>query len=433
MNAGSKTVFAREVKKLVDLKLFDSAQTLCTLFASQLCAPPPLSSVQAGESVSSSLAEVYEMLADCLLERGEVKRALQTFRQATQQRKSTLGCKYRHQSPISSAEDALLRLKECRCLVLLQDTSALRELEGVPAKFRDTQTHLLLGELYQAGGRRRNAAASYREVLLAAPTALEVVEKLVDLGVEAADILSTLDEAFRYREEGAQGGLSQGWLHSLVAALAHKRSCDHDRSQAHMQKLTAAYPQNAYLLTHMAQLAQECGQAASARSLYSQVRALEPLQVGGMASYGLLLLQEGDSAELSRLTSAVLDCADKDPTGWLLAAMYSSLQGEGESALQLVDKAVRLSPSSSQTYKLKGQLLCTQGSHSQALIAYSQANSLLRDLPSYAGLLRSSLALGRSKEAAGTARQCLAALPRSAQAHVLMGGVFAQAGADSAE
>jgi hypothetical protein len=137
MNVGSKTVFAREVKKLVERKLFNSAETLCSLFVSHLSTQS-----QAGESVSTALAEVFEIRADCLLQKGEDKRALQYFRSAAQQRKSTLGCKYRHRSPVSSAEDARLRLKECRCLVALQDTTAPRDLrdpEGTPAKFRDVK------------------------------------------------------------------------------------------------------------------------------------------------------------------------------------------------------------------------------------------------------------------------------------------------------
>jgi tetratricopeptide (TPR) repeat protein len=225
MNVGSKTVFAKEVKKLVELKLFNSAETLCSLFVSHLSTQS-----QAGESastVSTALAEVYEMLADCLLEKGEVKRALQYFRSATQQRKSTLGCKYRHQSPVSSPEDARLRLKECRCLVALQDTTtALRDLEGIPAKFRDAATHLLLGELYTYAKRGRNAASCYKELLLLTPTATEVIERLVELGVEASEILALLDEAFRYNTHKEELGLTQGWLQGLVAALAHKRNRD---------------------------------------------------------------------------------------------------------------------------------------------------------------------------------------------------------------
>ena len=48
-------------------------------------------------------------------------------------------------------------------------------------------------------------------------------------------------------------------------------------------------------------------------------------------------------------------------------------------------QAVRLDPSFSESFKFKGKLLYSQENYDQSLIAYSQANSVQKDMTSFAG------------------------------------------------
>jgi len=413
----------------MELELYDSVEILCSLYASSL------SSQTQSEPINFILAEAQEVFADALYEKKEVKRALYYYRSASQYRKSNQTFKYRSQTPISSVEDARIRYKECKCMTLLRDYSnALRDLEGIPAKFRDVKISTLLGDLYKIFNRKRNAIIAYKEVLASVPTAVEVIEKLVCLGCDAADILSTLDEAYRYKDCGAL--VSSGWMHSLVAALVHKRNCDYEKSFTQLQKLSSLYPKNSYLLMKTGQNIQESvsRSAEEASALFLQVRQHDPHLVKGMESYGRLLYDAEDAYELSRLVDSVLEsnknmapvAASSASVGWLLAGMYAALKGESESALQLIDKATRLDPAYQEAFKFKGQLHLTQSNADKAIIAYSQASSIQKDLAVYSGLVQANLSLGKQKEAAAAAREAISALPRSSEAYLLLGTVYSQ-------
>lgn len=268
MNVESKRTLIAEVEKLLDLELFDSVETLCSLYVSHLVSVE--FKAPASESVSLILSEIYELLGDALFKRNELKRALHYYRTANHRRKSAHPAKFRAQTVVASAEEAKLKYKECKCLVELRDLStAVKDLESIPAKLRTVQVHLLLGNLYKRTNRRRNAVLAYKEALALTPYAIGVIEHLVELGVEASEILSVLDDAFRYRDSASL--ISDGWLHSLVAALVHKRNHEHEKSFGHLQRLSATYPKNTYLLGHQTHLAIEMDMIDQALTLYKQV------------------------------------------------------------------------------------------------------------------------------------------------------------------
>lgn len=336
MNVDGKRTLIAEVEKLLQLKLYESAETLCSLYVSYLCSVE-FKVAPAGESISFILSEMYELLADALYKKSEFKRALHYYRTASHRRKSAQQPKFRAQPLIFSSEEANLKYKECKCLLDLKDSSsALKGLEGIPAKFRNALVHLLLGSLYKRSNRRHNAITAYKEALALTPYAIEVIQHLVDLGVESSEILATLDDALRYKESASL--ISDGWLHSLVAALVLKRNHEHEKSFGHFQRLGATYPKNTYLLTQQTQLATEMDLPEQAMTLYRQVRKQDTHLVQNVEVFGRLLLLREDAAELSKLTDDVLDACPSAPAGWLLAATFSAVKGEAESALAFIDK-----------------------------------------------------------------------------------------------
>lgn len=60
--------------------------------------------------------------------------------------------------------------------------------------------------------------------------------------------------------------------------------------------------------------------------------------VRGTEVFGRLLFLREETAELSKLTDEVLDASPQAPVGWLLAAMFSAVKGEPDSALAFLDK-----------------------------------------------------------------------------------------------
>jgi tetratricopeptide (TPR) repeat protein len=336
MNFQSKSNLLKEVSKLVELELNDSAEVLCSLFVSHL--GNTLENKQnVAERVSQVYAEVYELMGDAFYLKKEIKRALFYFQSASQRKRSQQGMKYRTQNPVLTVDDARLRYKECKCTVALKDyLSALKELEGVPAKFRDVKTNVLLGNLYKITNRRKSAIAAYKEALALAPTAIEIIEKLVCLGVDAAEIMTTLDDGFRYKE--AAELVADGWLHTLVAGLVNQYKFDNAKSSACFQKLNGIYPKNVYLLSHLASVTFAAEQVDTACTLFRQVRKVDPYVIKDMECFGQALHAKEDSGELSRLADEVLEVAPQRGIGWVLAAMFCSAKGEAESAVEFIDK-----------------------------------------------------------------------------------------------
>lgn len=322
-----------EIDRLIALGLLDSAEALCLFYVSHLNSKDFKS-----DPAGIVLAETYERLGDALYQKKEVKRALHFFRTAGARRRSGQPSKHRPQFVVvANMEEATLRYKECKCLVDLKDNLvAIKDLESIPSKYRDSKIHLLLGDLYKRSNNKRNAIAAYKEVLAAAPHSIEVIEILVNLGVEAVDILPTLDEALR----GQESHMTEGWLHSLVAGLIHKRNHEFEKSFTQFNRLSNSYPQNTYLLIQQAGLAVDMDLREQSMTLFKQVRKLDVHLGQRMEVFGKMLYVWENDSELSKLTDDVLDACPHLPTGWLLAAMYSAVKGEAEASLSFLDKVL---------------------------------------------------------------------------------------------
>eukprot|EP01034_Spumella_vulgaris_P036557 gene36557-45084_t len=166
-------------------------------------------------------------------------------------------------------------------------------------KLRDVKTHIFLGELCKHAGLKKAAVTSYKDALLLVPFALEVVEALVGLGVEAGEITATLDDAVR-GEDGTAIFRSITWMHHLVNGLVAKRNFEHDRSMTSFQRVLTVSPKNAYLLSQMGELAGTDPEAQeNAMVLFKQVRRMDgQLIVARMERYAKVLFRREDETEM---------------------------------------------------------------------------------------------------------------------------------------
>lgn len=265
----NKEVLLHEVDRLIDLELYESAESLASLFVSHLTTvefKPKVSN----EPVAVIFADVLEKIGDALVKKTEHKRALQYYRSALHRRRSQQ-TKFRGGQGISTAEEARIRYKECRCQMELRETAnVVRDLEVIPPHLRDARMHTLLAQLYKSSNRKRQAVQAYKDALLGAPLAIEIIEQLVSLGLEASEVLATLDEALRHKDAGAL--TTDGWLHTMVSALVAKRNHDHEKSLSGFQKLSSHFPKNAFLLTQQTAVCVESEQTDQAIVLFRQVQ-----------------------------------------------------------------------------------------------------------------------------------------------------------------
>lgn len=318
----NKELLRDDVQRLLELQLFDSAEVIVSMHL----------------NTNTATLEMQELLGDAVYAKKEYKRALSIYRQAIQQKKPNQT--RITSSGISTNEEARLKLKESKCLIGMDKLNdALRELESVPNKLRDVSFNICFGKLCRDVGMKRSAITALKDALLHAPSAIEVIEILVSLGVEAGEITAILDEAHRNAGDGAVFK-SIGWLHSLVNALVLKRNFEHERSMGTFQKLLVACPKNPYLLANMAEVAaNDPEQQEAAVSLFKQVRRIDgQLTVQRMDVFAKYLFRKEDEVELNRLAGELLEACPVRAAGWLAAALYCGIKGEVEQATAFVEK-----------------------------------------------------------------------------------------------
>ncbi len=84
-------------------------------------------------------------------------------------------------------------------------------------------------------------------------------------------------------------------------------------------------------------------------------------------------------------------------------------------------KAVQLEPKYAESFRIKGSMCLKRSNFELALIAFSQANSLEKDMTSFSGIIEANIELGKLKDAVLAAKESIAMFPKSSAAHFAMG------------
>lgn len=399
-----------EVKSLIDAELYDSAENLASLYMSAV------------RPTGSAAHDFNAALGDALFGKKEYKRAFNHFQQAEQLGKGAKAA--------LGASDSKLRLKQAKCMAALRDhASALKCMESIPAKLRDLSMHRLMGRLYEESNLKRLAVQCYKDALLISPLSLELIGHVIGLGMGAEEVLQTLGEAAERRQcsELAQV-LKQAWLVDLVHSYAHKKNGDNHRAAALLRDLNASFPRNIFLLAQTAHISGKMlGHDADTLMVYRHIHKLDKHYVHHMDHFAMLLHTKGTEAELNKLASNLLEAAPSLAQPWIVAAWYCVSKGDLENALSLVDKAIVLQPQCSPAYLSKGRMNILANNFDIALIAFSQANSIEKDLPSFVGMIEANIALNKLKEAINWSRECIGLFPKAAEGYFMMGNVLAKA------
>lgn len=297
-----KVAVLAQVNALIEADLFESADVLCSLFASSFHSP--------------GFFELIEIQGDICMKRRETRRALSYYLEA---------------SELTKGAADTLHLKISQCHLELRDTAAaLRELRKVSSKNRSAKTLLTLGHLYRMSGARELALAAYLDALRLLPFCTEVLEHVLHLGVDGAVLLAVV-------EKSSTGSAS--WPSLLARAMLYRRDCDFSRCLETLKTLQSQCPNNAYVLSlHGACLAQ-LEMADLALGMYQRVRAASPLYVGALDEHAYLLfgMKSGD-AELNKLAidaMALFECGQGKP--WAVAALCCERRGDPDKALTFID------------------------------------------------------------------------------------------------
>ena len=131
-----------------------------------------------------------------------------------------------------------VKLKLAKCYMALQDNAAaIKELRSIPSKLRTCQVNVLLGRLLKFSGHKEQAASCLKAAAQELPIAVEVIEDLVDLGVNEHEIEGT---------EISDGSMEFG--KGLFASLSSRRDSDFARCIEGLDVLNRKYPNHPLIM-----------------------------------------------------------------------------------------------------------------------------------------------------------------------------------------
>lgn len=238
---------------------------------------------------------------------------------------------------IENEFDSQLRYKECLCHIELTDhTTAMRELDAIPTKLRDLKINMCLGKLAKSANIKRLAISSFTLAIRETPLAVEAIEALVNLGVDAVELASLINDSCL--GVGIESICSLNWLQSLLSSLVHKRNFEYEKCDLKLQDLLVIYPKHTYILSLLGRNALNAEKVDEAMGFFKRIRRIDPLILDHMDQYGLLLIKTAEENELNKLSHDLLNVSIERPIGWLIVAMFCEYKGDTEKAMQFVDK-----------------------------------------------------------------------------------------------
>jgi tetratricopeptide (TPR) repeat protein len=357
MNHSHFNILSRELRKLLAAGLNDSAEILAQLYLSSAGSSSGAIIPNAGISKSKdshllSVIESFELIGDALRAKREVKRALNYYRMAGQQKKfvkaasSASKASNSEQSQDFSSHingdryELSLILKECQCLIDMKDSSAaLTVLETVPQRQRDLRYYIMSGDLYLESNLKEKAKISFKEALSLCPFAIEIIKKLIVLGIDDGTLIHIVNQTCK--DEDFQVLMEHDrWYEQLISIIFYVRTYQVQKSIHAIPKLLGVFPKNIFLLTMAIQIYAENDMMEQSLAYFQQLRRTDATVIDDMDKIAFMLFQHKEEIELGRLANDVITCQPNRPEGYNIAALYSALKEEYNHALAFVEKVI---------------------------------------------------------------------------------------------
>lgn len=424
MNLENSSFIIQEIKTLISKKLYQSADQLGHFYLSALNNSTNYQAIKqtSKDSYYTILYELNQLIGDASFEKKEYKRSLGFYQISLEQLK-----KANDSSGVINAvrpEEIELQYKQALCYYELKDSSlALRQLENISALVsKPLHVNLLLGEIYTQMNKPSLAIEAYKNALLQSPMAIEIVEKLIDLGIPIGDLFASFEIATKSNKQLINFMNSENqWYLTLIQSIFQRRNYESELSSTTIQKISTSFPKNPYLTIQLTLSLIDNYQPDMAMNSYRSFRKLDTTSIYRIDSMGKLLYDNKEEAELCRLTQDLLENSPKRPEGWLLAAYYAALKQDHENVAGFLDKALLLNPRYAEAYLFRGNRLLEKELYDRALASYNLALQIKKSPQALIGIFNCNLGLNKLKDAAMIVRDLITTFPRCPEGLFVMG------------
>ncbi|XP_039500939.1 anaphase-promoting complex subunit 7 [Drosophila santomea] len=388
------------IKKLYDHKLYE-----CVIPAAKL-----LKTVLKNDRYVATLEVEYQVqlyLVNSYYKERHHRAALRHFEEIIHQRRHMVrhknACLVAIESSYPEFVDAELRRRAAECYREIGNHSmAVATLLQVPAKLRSPRINFMLARLQHHGtgygySNKSEAMFGYKEVLRECPMALQVIEALLDLGVDGNEVNSLVMHAAT-----VPGNFD--WLSTWIKALAQMFDCKHLDAARTFQRLqdTTMLRCNEYLMMAMGRCLYYHGNYIQAEQLFASAISANPDNVEAIAMLAVVRSQEGvdGSMDMDRLYAQVTSEVKYSASHWFVHAQLMYDSGKFERGLNFVGQCLNLEPRHHEALILRGRLLISLERHKEAAEAFRTAQTVIpHRFEVYRGLFHSYLAQKRFKEA----------------------------------
>ncbi|XP_043659698.1 anaphase-promoting complex subunit 7 [Drosophila teissieri] len=388
------------IKKLYDHKLYE-----CVIPAAKL-----LKTVLKNDRYVATLEVEYQVqlyLVNSYYKERHHRAALRHFEEIIHQRRHMVrhknACLVAIESSYPEFGDAEQRRRAAECYREIGNHSmAVSTLLQVPAKLRSPRINFMLARLQHHGSgygysNKSEALFGYKEVLRECPMALQVIEALLDLGVDGNEVNSLVMHAAT-----VPGNFD--WLSTWIKALAQMFDCKHLDAARTFQRLqdTTMLRCNEYLMMAMGRCLYYHGNYIQAEQLFASAISANPDNVEAIAMLAVVRSQEGGhgSMDMDRLYAQVTSEVKYSASHWFVHAQLMYDSGKFERGLNFVDQCLNLEPRHHEALILRGRLFISLERHKEAAEAFRTAQTVIpHRFEVYRGLFHSYLAQKRFKEA----------------------------------
>ncbi len=221
--------------------------------------------------------------------------------------------------------------------------------------------------------------------------AFEAIQALIRLGEPADDIWTLIDRKQQHHEcpalslDEPSTKLNQNppwpkqsdfpWIRLWYDALVCSRSGNFKAAVQHWTAFDRLYPNCLAALLGLGQSYYDIQRWNDSAAHFEQARKQDHFCTDLMDIYASVLKYTGVGAKLNHISHELVMAAPMRSEPWVSVALCCEMQGEGEKALEFIERSLELDPMHAQAYMVKGELYMAQNKPEDAITVFFQAYS----------------------------------------------------------